>query len=46
MRVHVLAIAVVSGVIILSFAAGRVLTEYLLATGPSHVSEAMAVPNK
>ncbi|MBS0245157.1 MAG: hypothetical protein JSR61_00945 [Proteobacteria bacterium] len=46
MRVHVLAIVALSGVIILSFAAGRVLTDYLLAAGPNHVSEAIPVSHK
>ena len=38
MRTHILAIAVISGVVILSLAAGRALTEHLL-TGPAEQSQ-------
>lgn len=47
MRAHILAIVVVSGVVIVSLAASRAVTEHLLAgTAPSHASEAGLAPDK
>ena len=48
MRAHVLAIAVVSGVVIVSLAAGHILTERLLATAAEQgqAGEAAPVPHK
>ncbi len=43
MRTHILAIAVISGVVILSLAAGRALTEHLL-TATAEQSSASEVP--
>ena len=45
MRAHILAIAVVSGVVIVSLAAGHALTEHFLAATPVEQSEpAAAMP--
>ena len=50
MRAHVLAIAVISGVIVVSLAVGRALTEHLLAAtsaaGPSEPGEVMPMSEK
>jgi hypothetical protein len=44
MRAHILAIAVVSGVIIVSLAAGHALTEHLLAMTGEQSEPAAAMP--
>ena len=50
MRAHILAIVVVSGVVIVSLAASRAVTEHLLAgtapTAQSHASETGLAPDK
>ena len=48
MRAHILAVAVISGVIIVSLAAGHALTEHLLAitAEQGQAGEAAPVPHK
>lgn len=49
MRAHILAIVVVSGVVIVSLAAGHALTEHFLAAPPASGAgepEALPVPHK